>query len=51
MEVHLLKRRGPPLAQPLALPARSERMVALLAASQWRRRRRHQQDAALAIPL
>ena len=45
MDVHLLKRRGPPLAQPLTLPARSERMVALLAASQWRRQRRQQQNA------
>lgn len=40
MEVHILKRRGPPLAAPLTLPARSERMAALLAASQWRRRQR-----------
>lgn len=46
MDVHLLKRRGPPLAQPLRLPARSERMGALLAASQWRRKRRQQQEAA-----
>ena len=43
MDVHLLKRRGPPLAQPLTLPARSERITALLAASQMRRKRRRQQ--------
>ncbi len=40
MEVRILKRRGPPLATPLVLPARSEQLSALLAASQWRRRRR-----------
>lgn len=45
MDVHLIKRRGPPLARPLTLPARSERLAALLAASQWRRQRRQQQDA------
>jgi protein ImuA len=44
MDVHLLKRRGPPLAQPLRLPARNERMGALMAASQWRRKRRQQQE-------
>ena len=43
MDVHLLKRRGPPLAMPLTLPARSERMTALLAASQLRRKRRMQE--------
>jgi protein ImuA len=43
MDVHLLKRRGPPLAMPLTLPARSERMAALLAAGQWRRQRRQQE--------
>lgn len=51
MDVHLLKRRGPPLAQPLSLPARSERMVALLAASQWRRQRRQQQNAIQIAPV
>ena len=40
MEVHILKRRGPPLAAPVALPARSERMAALLAAARLRRRER-----------
>ena len=48
MDVHILKRRGPPMASPLTLPARSERMAALLAASQWRRKRRQQQ---LAVPV
>jgi protein ImuA len=50
VDVHLIKRRGPPLAQPLTLPARNERMVALLAASQWRRKRRQQQDAVPIAP-
>ncbi|RYZ12371.1 MAG: translesion DNA synthesis-associated protein ImuA [Comamonadaceae bacterium] len=45
MEVHLLKRRGPPLTTALTLPARSERIAALLAAGQMRRKRRLQQDA------
>ncbi len=34
LEVDILKRRGPPLAQPLFLPAESERIRALLAAHQ-----------------
>ena len=44
MDVHLLKRRGPPLAAPLTLPARNARMTALLAASQLRRKARLQQQ-------
>lgn len=44
MDLHLLKRRGPPLARPLTLPARSDRIAALLAASQMRRKRRRQQE-------
>lgn len=40
MHVHILKRRGPPLATPVTLPARSERMAALLAAARLRRRER-----------
>ena len=44
MDVHLLKRRGPPLVQPLTLPARNARMAAVLAASQWRRQRNRQRD-------
>jgi protein ImuA len=47
IDVHILKRRGPPLAAPLQLPARSERMTALLAASQLRRKLRRQQEGGL----
>ncbi|KWT82889.1 hypothetical protein APY03_4751 [Variovorax sp. WDL1] len=47
IDVHILKRRGPPLAGPLQLPARSERMTALLAAGQLRRKLRQQQEGAL----
>jgi len=43
LAVHILKRRGPPLAAPVSVPARSERMVALLAASQLRRKLRQSQ--------
>ena len=43
IDVHVLKRRGPPLASPIQLPARSERLAALLAASQLRRKLRRQQ--------
>jgi protein ImuA len=43
MDIHILKRRGPPLAAPISLPARSQRMSALLAASQLRRKARQQQ--------
>jgi protein ImuA len=43
MDIRILKRRGPPLATPLTLPARSERLSALLAASQLRRKARQQQ--------
>ena len=51
MDVHLLKRRGPPLAAPLTLPARNARMTALLAASQLRRKARlQQQGVALPAP-
>lgn len=37
MQVHLLKRRGPPLLQPLMLPARFAPLAAVLAASHARR--------------
>ncbi|MDR6539505.1 hypothetical protein [Variovorax soli] len=47
IDVHILKRRGPPLAAPLQLPARSERMTALLAAGQLRRKLRQQQEGGL----
>jgi protein ImuA len=33
LALHILKRRGPPLAQPLSLPARAARLAALLAVS------------------
>ena len=49
MDVHLLKRRGPPLAEPVTLPARNARMTALLAASQLRRKARLQQQG-VALP-
>lgn len=47
IDIRILKRRGPPLASPLQLPARSERMTALLAASQLRRKLRRQQEGEL----
>ena len=31
LALHILKRRGPPLGQPLSLPARAARLAALLA--------------------
>jgi protein ImuA len=37
LEVQILKRRGPPLLQPLVLPAQPERLAALLAARKTRR--------------
>ncbi|MDM0045946.1 translesion DNA synthesis-associated protein ImuA [Variovorax dokdonensis] len=46
MDIHILKRRGPPLAAPVSLPARSQRMTALLAAGQLRRKVRQQQAGA-----
>jgi protein ImuA len=46
IDVHLLKRRGPPLASPIRLPARSQRMTALLAASQLRRKLLRQEGGA-----
>ena len=49
IDVHLLKRRGPPLATPLSLPARNDRLTALLAASQLRRKLRLQQQGAAPI--
>lgn len=46
MDVHLLKRRGPSLPMPLTLPARSERIAMLLAASQLQRQRRQPQPVS-----
>jgi len=47
--LHILKRRGPPLAAPVVLPARNDRMAALLAAARLRRRLRLQQQG-VAVP-
>lgn len=44
IELHILKRRGPPLAAPVMLPARHERMAALLAAARLRRKLRVQEQ-------
>ncbi len=49
MDIRILKRRGPPLAAPLTLPARSERLAALLAASQLRRKARQQQAGGAVV--
>lgn len=49
LRVNVLKRRGPPLAQPLLLATRPARLSALLAASRERVRRRRE-DAAVPIP-
>jgi protein ImuA len=42
LTLRLLKRRGPPLTTPLVLPARPERLQALLAASRQQSARRRQ---------
>ncbi len=47
--VHVLKRRGPPLATPVLLATRPARLIALLAASR-ERARRHREEIAPAIP-
>jgi protein ImuA len=47
IELHILKRRGPPLAAPVMVPARSERMNALLAAARLRRKLRLREQGAL----
>ena len=44
LELHILKRRGPPLAQPLLLPARPARLAALLAIQSGPLRQLHQAD-------
>ena len=49
LTVRLLKRRGPPLAAPLVLPARPERLQALLAASRQQSARRRQ-GSGTALP-
>jgi protein ImuA len=49
LTLRLLKRRGPPLTMPLVLPARPERLQALLAASRQQSVRRRQGSGA-ALP-
>ncbi|MDO9359261.1 MAG: translesion DNA synthesis-associated protein ImuA [Polaromonas sp.] len=49
--VHLLKRRGPPLAAPLLLDTRPARLSALLAASRERLRRQREETAPLLLPV
>jgi protein ImuA len=48
--VHVLKRRGPPLAAPLLLATRPARLLALLAASRERVRRRREEIAPALLP-
>jgi protein ImuA len=50
MDVRILKRRGPPLSAPVQLPARSQRMSMLLAASQLRRKARRQEEGSAPPP-
>lgn len=47
LRVHVLKRRGPPLAAPLLLATRPARLSALLAASRERVRRRREEAGVL----
>jgi len=46
----VLKRRGPPLAAPLALPARDERLAMLLRAASQRRRAPERDEVGKAAP-
>lgn len=48
--VHVLKRRGPPLASPVLLATRPTRLTALLSASRERVRRRREDAQAQALP-
>ena len=48
--VHVLKRRGPPLAAPVLLATRPARLAALLAASRERVRRRREEIAPVLAP-
>jgi protein ImuA len=50
LQVHVLKRRGPPLEQPVALPARGERLAAALQAQAWRRRQAQMAAWGMAPP-
>lgn len=49
--VHVLKRRGPPLAAPLLLATRPARLLALLAASRERVRRRREDEGEGVAPV
>lgn len=51
LRVHVLKRRGPPLPEPLLLATRPARLSALLAASRERLRRRCEELAPLPLPV
>jgi protein ImuA len=48
--VHVVKRRGPPLAAPLLLDTRPARLSALLAASRERARRQREELAPMLLP-
>ena len=50
LQVHVLKRRGPPLEQPVALPACGERLAAALQAQAWRRRQAQMAAWGMAPP-
>lgn len=47
LEVHILKRRGPPMSEPLFLNAQEERVQALLAAADAERRSQESKSAAV----
>jgi len=51
LRVHVLKRRGPPLAAPLLLETRPQRLTALLAASRERLRRQREETEPLLFPV
>lgn len=51
LRVHVLKRRGPPLATPLLLNTRPARLSALLAASRERARLKREETAPLFLPV
>ena len=50
LAIHLVKRRGPPLAAPVAVSARPARLAAVLAASRQRRERRQPVPVVAAAP-
>lgn len=51
LEVHILKRRGPPLEAPVRLPAQAPRVAALLAAWRLREAAGEENDHGLARPV